>query len=408
MGLQKHFTKANQKILKIILYISFVAIISELPAVGQTNGMENRPIQTAVPFLSIPPDSRATGMGNLGAATSPDPNSGYWNPSKYAFIERDFGVSLSYLPWMRNLGIDDIHLMYFSGFKRISSRETVSASIYYFTLGEIITRNIEGIKGKILNPFEVSIDGTYARQFSRHFSGSVSGRFIYSKFGVTSGSTSQMQGASVAVDVASYYHTPVNVGENDGNLRFGLNISNIGTKLSYGSDREYFIPTNLRLGSALKINLDQYNSIMFATDLDKLLVPTLTDTLEINGTVYGQENKDNPVPVAMIKSFYDAPGVLEADGERNVFKEELREVGIAVGTEYWYADQFALRMGYYYKHPMKGGQRYFTMGLGLKLNIFSLDISYLVPRSSQDPLGNTVRFSLLLDFQSANEEANQD
>jgi hypothetical protein len=357
-------------------------------------------ITTAVPFLMISPDSRGGGMGDAGVATSPDGYSQHYNPAKYAFIDRDLGFSISYTPWLRNL-IDDIHLLYASGFVRYDKKQTLAASLRYFSLGDIIFTDIVGNTTGQFKPNEFSFDLSYSRLLSRNFSGGIALRYIHSNLtgGVYVEGTESHPGNAVASDVSFYYQNEVSLAKKDGLLAFGINLSNIGSKISYTENAEKdFIPANMKLGGAYKLKLDDYNSFMLTADINKLLVPT--------PPIYGEETdpegnqviafgKDPNVSVVsgIFQSFFDAPGVID-NGSRNVFKEEMREINYSVGAEYWYANQFGLRAGYFFEHPTKGNREFFTFGLGLKLNVFSLDFSYLVSTSSRHPLAETLRFSL--------------
>ncbi len=355
-------------------------------------------VHVAVPFLTVAPDSRAGAMGDAGIATQPDVYSMHWNPAKFAFIDNDLGAAFSYTPWLRNL-IDDINLAHLSGYMRIDSYQVLAASLTYFSLGEIIFTNMAGEYDGQFTPNEFAVDAAYARLFSDYFSGGVAFRYIRSD--LTGGAFVQGMASKAAqafaADVSIYYRNDINVSGTPGELALGMNISNIGNKITYSDNQEaQFIPINLGIGSALKLDLDDYNSLTFALDLNKLLVPT--------PPVYYQDREDddgNPViragrdpnvsvPVGMLQSFYDAPGG---------FREELREIFYSFGMEYWYLNQFAIRGGYYHEHETKGNRKYFTTGIGLKLNVFALDVAYLVAVHRTNPLANTLRFSLAFDFE---------
>ncbi|MFC2119134.1 type IX secretion system outer membrane channel protein PorV [Bacteroidota bacterium] len=369
-------------------------------------------ITSAATFLMIGPDSRAGGMGEAGVATSPGPNSMHWNPAKYAFIDGDMGISISYTPWLRNLGIYDINLAYISGYKRIDDQQVIGMSMVYFSLGEIIFTNDTGNEIAKKNPNEFAIDAAYSRAFSDRFSGSLAFRFIYSNItggaGAYVGGVESHPGKAIGADVSLFYMNPdLYLSGKNSTLSFGLNISNIGSKISYTSNADKdFIPANLRLGGALKIDFDEHNSLAFATDLNKALVPTppiyFMDSLDSQGNQVVEFGYDPNVSstVALFRSFFDAPGVLNNDGSRNVAKEEFREIQYSIGMEYWYSNQFAIRGGYFHEHGTKGNRKFFTVGIGLKLNVFGLDFSYLIPVNQNNPLANTVRFSINFDMAS--------
>ncbi len=368
---------------------------------GELTGQMNV-ILSAVPFLTIAPDSRGGAMGDAGVATAPDINSQHWNPAKYAFMKGEGGVALSYTPWLRRL-INDINLAYLAGYKRLDEKQVLSASLRYFSLGDIIFTNIEGIAQGQFNPNEFAIDASYSRLFSEKFSGGITFRFIRSDLtgGKFVGDSETKAGISFASDLSAYYLTPVEIGEKNGEVSLGMNISNIGTKISYTqTQEESFIPINMKLGSCFKTNIDEYNSIAFSVDLNKLLVPTppvYEDSAGVTYIAYGKDPNVS-VPVGMFRSFYDAPGVERKDGSRSVLLEELREITISTGAEYWYREQFAIRGGYFHEHATKGNRKFFTLGIGLKLNVFSLDFAYLVPVYQNNPLANTLRFTLGFDF----------
>ncbi|MDP2424093.1 MAG: type IX secretion system outer membrane channel protein PorV [Bacteroidales bacterium] len=362
-----------------------------------------RVVTSAVPFLLIAPDARAGSLGDVGAATIPDINSLRWNPAKLSFIEKDMGFSMAYSPWLRGL-VNDINLSYLAGYKRLDENQTIGGSLLYFSAGDIQYTDWEGNDQGIYRPSEFAIDATYSRKFSDHISGAVSARFIHSNLtsGQYVGTLSTKPGTSVAADVAVYYQKPVELFSTDAIFAWGLNISNIGSKISYSDDntQKDFIPTHLRIGPALTFDLDDYNRLSFMFDLNKMLVPTppiwATDSLgkpitgaDGNQIISKGKNPEVSVPVGMLQSFYDAP---------NGFSEELQEFSVGVGVEYWYDKQFAIRGGYFYENQYKGGRQFFTLGVGLRYNVFGLDFSYLVPTTQRHPLENTLRFTLSFDF----------
>jgi hypothetical protein len=357
-------------------------------------------ITTAVPFLMITPDSRSGSMGDVGAATSPDASSMSTNPAKYSFINDDLGFSISYVPWLRAL-VPDINLSYISGYKKLNQNDAVAFELRYFSLGDITFTDILGNTLGQFNPNELALGGSYSRKLSDLFSLSLATRYIYSNLtgGQMAGDIQTNAGKSFAADIAGYYTNKIRFFKKDSDLSFGFNISNIGNKISYTNVGERdFIPINLKLGSSININFDDYNSMSYSFDINKLLVPT--------PPLYNSENeiiagKDPNVSVVsgIFQSFSDAP-----DG----FSEELREINLSFGTEYWYAQQFALRGGYFYEHDTKGGRKFFTFGAGVKYNVFALDFSYLINASrainGTNPLANTMRFTMIFDIGALQQE----
>jgi len=368
-------------------------------------------IQTAVPFLTIAPDSRSGAMGDVGAATTPDVNSQHWNIGKYAFLDSKGGLAISYTPWLRNL-IPDINLAYLTGFFRVDDQQVITTSLRYFSLGNITFTNIDGSFLGQYNPNEFAIDAGYSRLFTDNFSGGIAFRFIRSD--LTSGQTSNGQdtkaGISFAADLGFYYQNQMNVGSSDGEWAAGISLTNMGTPISYSVDADKTpIPTNMRIGGRFTYNIDDYNSISFNLDLNKLLVPTppaYNDSIYAEtGDLVVERGKEPPgsTVYGMIQSFYDAPGVERSNGTYSVLAEELHEIAYSTGVEYWYREQFAIRTGFFYEHATKGNRKYFTMGVGLKLNVFALDFAYLVPVNGQNsPLANTLRFTLGFDFADMN------
>lgn len=361
----------------------------DLEFVGGLNALS-----VAVPFLMIAPDSRAASMGDVGAATLPDANSQHWNPAKYAFIDKDWGIAYSYTPWLQNL-IKDMDLNYLVGYYRFDDQQVVSASLLYFSMGTIIFTDDQGTRLLDHNANEFALDVAYSRKFSDKIGGSIGFRYIRSD--LTGGFAQQGQpvakaGNSGAADIATYYQTPVVVDNKEGEFALGLNITNIGAKISYNEDPyKQFIPINMRLGGRFSLDMDMYNKLSVMIDANKLLVPTppLYDT-ENDEILLGM-NPDVPVLTGMLQSFYDAPGG---------FDEEIREVNIAAGIEYLYAGQFAIRAGYFDEHSTKGNRKYFTLGAGIKYNVFNLDFAYLIPTAGQtNPLANTFRFTLSFEFE---------
>jgi hypothetical protein len=357
-------------------------------------------ITTAVPFLLISPDSKAGAMGDVGVATTPDANSMHWNPAKLTFTNDEMGASISYVPWLRAL-VPDINLSYLAIYRKLDDNQAVGLEMRYFTLGDITFTDVLGTTIGQYKPHELALGTSYARKLSREFSLAISGRYIYSNLtgGQSAGGIETVAGQSIAADLAGYYAKPVRMGGQDMELAVGLNISNIGSKVSYTetSIRD-FIPINMRLGTSLGTDIDNYNKISLAFDLNKLLVPTppITD----NGEIKLGQSSDVGVVSGIFQSFGDAPGG---------FSEEMREINYSIGTEYWYANQFALRAGYFFEHDTKGGRKFITFGSGVKYSAFTLDFSYLVNANNDagatNPLANTMRFSMIWNF-GAIEEAN--
>jgi hypothetical protein len=347
-------------------------------------------IQTVVPFLSIAPDSRSGAIGDAGVATSPDAYSMHWNPAKFAFIDGESGVGISYAPWLRNL-VPDINIAYLGGYKRLDSKQVLSASLLYSSLGDVPFTDDFGNLERTFKPNEFSIDAAYSRLFADHLSGSIAFRFIYSNLtgGSYSGGVATQPGISFAADISGYYQNKISVFDKDGVLGAGLNFSNIGTKMSYtDSQTSDFIPMNMRLGSSLTVKLDKFNALTGTIDLNKLLVPT-PPVYNAAGEIIDGMDPNVSVPVAIFHSFYDAPGGLT---------EELHEIMYSFGLEYWYNNQFALRGGYFHEHETKGNRQYFTAGAGFRLKIFTFDFSYLMPVTQNNPLAHTLRFSISFDF----------
>ncbi len=381
------------RIIPIIIALVFILGFSNNANAQATTSGANT-ITTAVPFLSITPDSRAGGMGDAGVGTTPDLNSQHWNPAKYVFMESEMGISLSYSPWLRNL-VDDIDLAYLVGYKKIDEMQTVSSSLRYFSLGDIIFTDQFGYDMGQQSPNEFAIDLGYTRLLSEIFSGSVAVRYIRSDLtgGQLINGVESHAGNTYAADVAFYLYKEFRANRKDNIISAGINIQNIGAKISYTDGAEkYFIPTMLKLGAAYTTEMDQYNSFTFAVEANKLLVPTPPkDTTNFNeGEVIfpGGVNSDISTIAGIFSSFTDAPGG---------FKEELQEINFSLGVEYWYNKQFALRAGYFYEHENKGNRKFLTAGAGLRLNVFALDFSYLLPTEQNHPLANTLRFTLSFD-----------
>lgn len=396
---------------KITLAFSFIIINlcvfaqqvdDNYESTGQNLSESYNVITTAVPFMTITPDSRAGGMGDVGAATDVDVWSQNWNASKYALAEKDIAVGISYTPWLESLGIKDINLIYVAGYKKLAEKEAVGASLRYFSLGEIPAYNDNGDPaGYTLSPKEYAFDLSYSRALSDFFVMGMTGRFIYSNL---SGETDPdyKPGKAAAADISGTYFKDMG---KDNKLKIGFNLSNLGNKIAYSSNQKDFIPTNLRIGGSYDMKIDDYNRISFNVDLNKLLVPTppqyqadTNDLGVIEQKMFGKDPNVGTV-TGIFQSFGDAPGG---------FKEEMNEIIICGGMEYWYNDQFAIRAGYFNEAETKGDRKFFTAGAGLRLNVFGLDFAYLIPvKGTNSPLANTFRFSLTFDFDGLALENNQ-
>lgn len=369
-------------------------------------------ITTAVPFLQIAPDSRSGALGDAGVAISPDANATHWNPSKLAFIESKYGGSIAYTPWLRNL-INDMSLSYLSGYYKISKERAFALSLLYFDLGSIDFTDINAQSLGTFKPREYAVTTSYAQKLSENFSVGIGLKYIYSNLtggvALTDGTLTR-PGNTAAADISTYYKKDVTWGGMNGNIAFGANISNLGAKISYtNNDKKDFIPTNLRIGTCYKLELDEYNSFSFIFDANKLLVPTQPvyvknqfggDSVDINNKKVILLGKDpnRPLLSGVIGSFNDAPR-----GTR----EELQEVNLSAAVEYWYQTYFAVRLGYFNENKFKGNRQYATVGFGIKYQVIGFDFAYLIPvqaNNPQNPLANTLRFSLNFDFAAQGKE----
>lgn len=384
--------------LKNRLTVVLLSVLLSMPVLAQKE--QFNPIYTGVTSLSIAPDARAGALGDVGVATEPDANSQYWNPAKYPFNIARAGVSMSYTPWLRQL-VSDIDLINLAGFYRIGDYSAVSASLTYFSLGEVFVENEMTIK-----PYEMALDVAYSRMLSETFSAAIALRYIHSDLQYNY-AEDMTPGSAFAADIALYYNKYLFIGDRECLLGLGLNASNIGTKISYDDGAtNQFIPTNLRIGASLLVPLDEYNTISFSADINKLMVPTrptYSQFLEENGYEKGDNsyyseyqtwlestgyNDISPIS-GIFKSFSDAPGG---------FSEELKEIYGGVGVEYCYNQQFSLRGGYHYENEYKGNRKYFTLGAGFRMSVFSLDAAYLISTAQSNPLDQTLRFSLSFDM----------
>ena len=362
----------------------------------QANAQENEkdlfnPVNFAVISQTIAPDARGGGLGDVGAATDPDVNSQYWNPAKYPFNISRAGVALNFTPWLRSL-VNDMNLAYLAGYYRIGDYSAVSGSLRYFNLGEVYTSLDKN--ATTINPYEMSLDVAYSLMLSEKFSLAAAVRWIYSDMRF-SDTDENSPASAFAADIAAYYQNYVNIGQRECQLGIGLNISNIGSKITFsGQEYSQFLPANLRLGASLMIPLDEYNRLTIAADANKYLVPTVPqqeegeDNADYEDRVH-REYSDVSSISGIFKSFSDAPGG---------FKEELKEINYGVGAEYVYNDKFSIRAGYHHESASKGNRKYFTVGGGFKMNVFSLDAAYVVATAKSNPLDQTLRFTLGFDM----------
>ncbi|HVD97522.1 MAG TPA: type IX secretion system outer membrane channel protein PorV [Cytophagaceae bacterium] len=359
-------------------------------------------ITTAVPFLTISPDARSGAMGDVGAAISPDANSIYWNAAKLAFADKDMGFAISYTPWLRKLGINDMSLSYLAGYKKLSKQEAVGVSLNYFNMGSITFTDQAGNAYQDFRPKEFAVSVTYSRKLSNKFSLAPTIKYIYSNLSgnltIPGSSTVTKPANGAAVDLGAFYTTDARVGGMESKISFGAVISNFGSKLTYTtSSRKDFIPTNLKIGGAYTVKADQYNKFTFAADANKLMVPTPGVSDGNGGYIGNNPNDQKSLFSGVFGSFTDAPGGA---------KEELREVMLSAGVEYWYNDLFAIRGGYFGENKYKGNRKYFTLGAGLRYQMFGIDFAYLIPMAQNNPLAETLRFTLHFDFKTKAREEN--
>ncbi|UEG50243.1 type IX secretion system outer membrane channel protein PorV [Ferruginibacter lapsinanis] len=382
--------RAKLKLTGLLLLVSIAGIVNAQEA-DQINV-----VTSAVPFLRISPDARSGGMGDVGVATTPDASSGFWNLAKTPFNTSQAGICLTYTPWLKDLGLNDVNLITAGGYYKLDEMQAVTASIRYFNLGNIQFTDFLGNELGSFRPREFSIDAGYSRKLSSKLGIGIALRYINSRLASgdpNNSGTSYKPGSSVAGDL-SLFHTGVK--DNGEGLNYGIALTNLGSKIAYTNDasQKDYIPANLGLGVAYTKVMDEANKLTFALDVHKLLVPTppVATGVEETDQANLEKYRTQGVVSSWFKSFGDAPGG---------FKEELREFQISAGAEYWYNNQFALRGGYFYEHPTKGNRKYFSLGAGLKYNNFGLNFSYLLPSgngTNRNPLSNTLRFSLVFDF----------
>lgn len=345
------------------------------------------PVRTGVTSLSVAPDARAGGMGDVGAATDPDVHSQYWNPAKFPFTISRAGIAINYTPWLRKL-TTGIALLNAAGYVRLGDYQALSASLRYFTLGEV-----EGGKNITVRPYEMSFDAAYSRMLSEKFSAAVGLRYIYSDISGHYDDNSTA-GSAFAADIALYYNTYLMMGQRECQLAWGLNINNIGSKISYGDDRSYFIPTNLRLGLSYMIPLNEYNRISISADANKLLVPSMP--------LQGSDETDEDYQERLDREYYNKSSISGiftsfGDSERG-FKGEMEEIQWSIGAEYTYNDKFSLRAGYHHESNMQGNRKYATVGAGFRMNVMAIDAGYVIATSASNPLDQTLRVSLTFDM----------
>ena len=376
---------------KYFLFFIFYFLFGTALAQDDDKRVMFNPVNHAVISQTIAPDARGAGMGDVGAATDPDVNSQYWNPAKYPFCISRAGIALNYTPWLRQL-VNDIDLAYVAGYYRIGDYSAISGSLRYFSLGEVYTDY--GSSDMTVKPYEMSLDVAYSLMLSENFAMAAALRWIYSDLRYDYSEDSKPASA-FAADLAMYYHKYVMLGSRECQLGLGLNFSNIGSKISfYGDEESQFLPANMRLGASLMVPMDEYNRFTITADANKLLVPTVPVQNE------GESNSDYQDRVrreysdvsaisGIFKSFGDAPGG---------FKEELEEIQWSVGAEYVYHDQFSLRAGYHHQAESKGNLKYFTIGGGFRMNVFSLDVGYVISTARSNPLDKTLRFTLAFDM----------
>ena len=376
------------------IIISLMLALAALTVRAEDKRDMFNPINTSVTSQSIAPDARAAGFGDVGAATEADVNSQYWNPAKYTISISRAGVGLNYTPWLRQL-VSDMDLAYLSGFYRIGNYSAISSSLRYFSLGEVyINFNNLSEDNLTINPYELSFDVAYSLMLSEKFSIAAGLRWIYSDL-TYNYSDNSSPGSAFAADLAWYYQDYINLGSRECQLGLGMNVSNIGTKINFGGDdNSEFIPTNMRLGASLVVPVDEYNRFTIAADANKLLVPTYPKQFEGETTEDYQERvQKNYYDISSIrgifKSFSDAP---------NGFKEELEEIQWSLGAEYSYNDRFAIRAGYHHESANKGNRKYFTVGAGFKMSVFSLDAGYVISTAKSNPLDQTLRLTLSFDM----------
>ena len=381
--------------MKKLTFILLPMLMISLSASAQVDKKDIfNPVYTAVTSQTIAPDARAAGLSDVGVATDPDVNSQYWNPAKYPFTISRAGVSISYTPWLRQI-VNDMYMANLVGYYRIGDYSAVSTSLRYFNMGEVpLSSSVGSSNDMTINPYEMSFDAAYSLMLSEKFSIAAGVRWIYSDL-TYDYSSETTPGSAFAADIAAYYQNYINIGQRECQLGVGLNISNIGSKINFGSDdNSEFIPTNMRLGAALMIPVDQFNRFTIAVDANKLLVPTRP--------IQKENETDEDYNVRLQKDYYDISsigGIFKSFGDApGGFKEELQEVSWSLGGEYVYNDKFAIRAGYHHESETKGNRKYFTVGAGFKMSAFSRDAGYVIATAKSNPLDQTLRFTLSFDM----------
>lgn len=357
---------------------------------GQVTGDIYNTITTAVPFLTIAPDSRGGGMGDVGVASTADVWSQNWNASKYALTENDLAVGMTYTPWLAHI-TKDIHLLYVAGYKKLKGEDALGASLRYFSVGDIPAYDENGEPaGYDISPREFALDVSYSRKLADKFVMALTGRFIFSNLHAAGSSEEFKPDRAIAADISgTYFEDKLRLGGLPAAFRAGFNISNIGSKIAYTENQKDFIPTNLKIGAGLNLEVDKHNDVAFYLDLNKLLVPT-SPLMDNEGNIIEGKDPDVAPITGIFQSFFDAPGG---------FEEELKEIAISGGVEYWYNKQLALRGGYFHEAKTKGNRKYFTLGVGLRMKVVGIDVAYLIPmQGTNSPLANTFRFSLSVDL----------
>jgi hypothetical protein len=382
-----------------VLFFCFLCALQSLAqglnTVTLADGRKANSIKTAVPFLTISPDAKAGAMGDVGAATSPDVYSLHWNPAKLAFLEKSSGISLSYSPWLKNI-VPDIDFAYLTYYQQAGERNRIGASLRYFSLGNIQLTDAEQNDLGTYSPSELALDVAFARQFGNNFSLGTAIRYISSNLSNGQFYSGELlrPASAFSADISAYFNTEILFFGNESALSFGLNLSNIGTKISYArGGSKYFLPGNMRLGSALNLRLKNTDRLTFALDMNKLLVPT-TPEYDSNGNIVNGRDPDRSVVSGIFGSFVDAPGG---------FAEELQEISYSFGTEYLFNQQFALRAGFFYENPQKGDRQFVTLGSGFQTGRYSIDFAYILASQAKSPLANTLRFSLAYQLEKSDK-----
>jgi len=390
-----------------ILFLALLFIMGSMQTNAQINisvidGSTSNSLPASVKFLLIAPDARSSGMGDVGVATTPGMNAQHWNPAKYPFAEGDGGFAVSYCPWLREIGIDRMSLSYLAGYYRLNSKNTLSSSVRYLSLGKYNYLTSSGTVGEIIRPNEYAIDAAWSRKLAANFSGSILLRYIRSDIHA-SDDPEYHPGNAVAADLSFYYRDKIRTANHRTRWALGLNISNLGTPISYISHEDKIpIPSNLRLGGSIEYDFNPQHTISLNVDLNKLLVPTpgvyITDSITGDRVLLYGKDEPSTVIEGMYRSFYDAPGYVREDGSRSVLLEELHEVMIGTGIEYSWNDILRLRTGYFHDHETKGNRRYYTFGFGVHIRYYNIDFSWLKPLTERSPLEGVYRIMFSMEL----------